>query len=84
METIKNGSSPMDSNEINIPTEQEAISAALVLKKWCTQFNTGKKHCGAYVWDCSKCPFHCLDEDGDGDCSVVFPMDWKLEMKKNG
>lgn len=84
MKAIEKKSSPMDSNKINIPTEQEALSAALVLKKWCMQFNTGKKHCGVYVWDCSKCPFHCLDGDGDGDCSVFYPMDWHLGVKMNG
>ena len=62
-------------------TEHDAINAARVLKDWCDGFNTGVMHVGNYIWDCAKCPFRTQDEDGDGDCRVRYPMDWKLEAQ---
>ena len=56
---------------------EDVVQAALIVERWCKSSNPS-------VWPskaCEVCPFFLVDNGGELDCMVGFPMDWELEEK---
>ena len=64
----------------NILTKESVMPHAVSLRRWCLSHDIVQAPDGSPMLMCNGCPFITKDEDGDGDCMINYPLDWKIEI----